>query len=163
MKIPICQRVFQYFCHFFIFSGPYQTQCAANAVFCAFCAVWGGIFIPPEYRLSAPAPQLGRPVSATTAHPPASTANRKSKRFMPIRFFFCIYRRKRKSYQKENAERRFRALRSATRTPRPRPRKPLKRLERNFNWWRKLLRCVQKNLLLARRFFKTLFSAQKRA
>ena len=31
-----------------------------------------------------------------------------------IRFFFCIYRRKRKSYQKENAEIRFRALRSTT-------------------------------------------------
>ena len=49
-----------------------------------------------------------------------------------IRFFFCICRRKRKSYKKENAERRFRALRSATRTPRPRPRKPLKRLDLNF-------------------------------
>ena len=49
-----------------------------------------------------------------------------------IRFFFCICRRKRKSYEKENAERRFRALRSATRTPRPRPRKPLKRLDLNF-------------------------------
>ena len=32
-----------------------------------------------------------------------------------IRFFFCIYRRKRKSYEKENAGMRFRALRSTTR------------------------------------------------
>ena len=31
-----------------------------------------------------------------------------------FRFFFCTCRRKRKSYQKENAEIRFRALRSAT-------------------------------------------------
>ena len=44
-----------------------------------------------------------------------SIANGQNKRFMPIRFFFCIYRRKRKSYQKENAGRRFRTLRSATR------------------------------------------------
>ncbi len=40
------------------------------------------------------------------------------KDFCPIRFFFCKIRRKRKSYQKENAERRFRALRSATRATR---------------------------------------------
>ena len=32
----------------------------------------------------------------------------------PTRFFFCYCRRKRKSYQKENAGMRFRALRSAT-------------------------------------------------
>ena len=44
-----------------------------------------------------------------------SIANRQSKNQSHIRFFFCIYRRKRKSYQKENAGRRFRTLRSATR------------------------------------------------
>ena len=48
-----------------------------------------------------------------------SPLNSQNKRFMPIRFFFCIYRRKRKSYQKENAEIRFRALRSATRATCP--------------------------------------------
>ena len=40
-----------------------------------------------------------------------SIANRQNKRFMPIRFFFCIYRRKRKSYQKE--KRRYELSRSA--------------------------------------------------
>ena len=35
-----------------------------------------------------------------------------------IRFFFCIYRRKRKSYKKENAGMKFRALRSTTKAPR---------------------------------------------
>ena len=49
-----------------------------------------------------------------------------------IRFFFCIYRRKRKSYQKENAKMRFRTLRSAT-ADTGGSCKPLKRLERNFN------------------------------
>ena len=49
-----------------------------------------------------------------------------------IRFFFCIYRRKRKSYQKENAGMRFRALRSTT-ADTGGSCKPLKRLERNFN------------------------------
>ncbi len=33
-----------------------------------------------------------------------SIANRQSKRFVPTRFFFCTCRRKRKSYQKENAD-----------------------------------------------------------
>ena len=80
MKIPICQRVFQYFCHFFIFSGTYRKQCGANAVFCAFCAVWGGIFIPPEYRLSAPAPKIGCPVSATTANRASSIADRQNRK-----------------------------------------------------------------------------------
>ena len=80
MKIPICQRVFQYFCHFFIFSGTYQKQCGANAVFCAFCAVWGWIFIPPEYRLSAPAPKIGCPVSATTANRASSIADRQNRK-----------------------------------------------------------------------------------
>ena len=40
------------------------------------------------------------------------------RRRLPIRFFFCHRRRKRKSYQKENAEQKFRALRSATKAPR---------------------------------------------
>ena len=40
------------------------------------------------------------------------------RRRLPIRFFFCHRRRKRKSYQKENAVKRFRALRSATKAPR---------------------------------------------
>jgi len=43
-----------------------------------------------------------------------STVNSQSKRLNPTRFFFCTCRRKRKSYQKENADKRFRALRSAT-------------------------------------------------
>ena len=80
MKIPICQRVFQYFCHFFIFSGTYRKQCGANAVFCAFCAVWGWIFIPPEYRLSAPAPKIGCPVLATTANRASSIADRQNRK-----------------------------------------------------------------------------------
>ena len=49
-----------------------------------------------------------------------------------IRFFFCKIRRKRKSYQKENAEISFRALRSAT-VAADGSRKPLKRLDLNFN------------------------------
>ena len=49
-----------------------------------------------------------------------------------IRFFFCYRRRKRKSYQKENAGMRFRALRSAT-VAADGSRKPLKRLDLNFN------------------------------
>ena len=59
------------------------------------------------------------------------------KDFCPIRFFFCKIRRKRKSYQKENAEISFRALRSATDAT-VGSCKPLKRLERNFNGGRKL-------------------------
>jgi len=43
-----------------------------------------------------------------------SIVNRQKKNQISIRFFFCTCRRKRKSYQKENAEIRFRALRSAT-------------------------------------------------
>ena len=39
--------------------------------------------------------------SPTSKNP--STAKTKIKDICPIRFFFCIYRRKRKSYQKENA------------------------------------------------------------
>ena len=62
----------------------------------------------------------GRTMFAPTTQS-QSPLNSQNKRFMPIRFFFCICRRKRKSYQKENAEIRFRALRSTTRTPRPRP------------------------------------------
>ena len=46
------------------------------------------------------------PVSATPTHMLRICVN--------SRFFFCIFRRKRKSYQKENAGMRFRALRSAT-------------------------------------------------
>ena len=38
----------------------------------------------------------------------------KRKNICPFRFFFCRSERKRKSYQKENADARFRALRSAT-------------------------------------------------
>ena len=47
-------------------------------------------------------------------------ANRSIPRWrrLSIRFFFCKIRRKRKSYQKENAEISFRALRSATRATR---------------------------------------------
>ena len=48
-----------------------------------------------------------------------SPLNSQNKRYMPFRFFFCKIRRKRKSYQKENAERRFRTLRSATRATCP--------------------------------------------
>ena len=50
-----------------------------------------------------------------------------------IRFFFCICRRKRKSYQKENAEIRFRALRSATTAVGGRHRL-LKKAGENFNY-----------------------------
>ncbi len=46
------------------------------------------------------------PVSATPTHMLRICVN--------SRFFFCRSRRKRKSYQKENAGMRFRALRSAT-------------------------------------------------
>ena len=55
------------------------------------------------------------------------------KDFCPIRFFFCIYRRKRKSYQKENAGLRFRALRSATRATRSWLRRLLKKAGENFS------------------------------
>ena len=55
----------------------------------------------------------GRTMFAPTTQS-QSPLNSQNKRFMPIRFFFCICRRKRKSYQKENAEIRFRALRSTT-------------------------------------------------
>ena len=50
------------------------------------------------------------PVSATPTHMLRICVN--------SRFFFCRSRRKRKSYQKENAEISFRALRSATRATR---------------------------------------------
>ena len=53
-----------------------------------------------------PAPKLEYPVSATPTHMLRICVN--------SRFFFCRSRRKRKSYQKENAGMRFRALRSAT-------------------------------------------------
>ena len=49
-----------------------------------------------------------------TPHPPLSRSPFSRWRRLSTRFFFCRSRRKRKSYQKENAERRFRALRSAT-------------------------------------------------
>ena len=60
-----------------------------------------------------------------------STDKRKIK--FSIRFFFCTCRRKRKSYQKENAEIRFRALRSATTAVGGRHRLPQKAGE-NFNY-----------------------------
>ena len=66
-----------------------------------------------------------------TPHPPLSRSPFSRWRRLFIRFFFCTCRRKRKSYQKENAERRFRALRSAT-ADTGGSCKPLKRLERNF-------------------------------
>ena len=50
-----------------------------------------------------------------------------------FRFFFCTCRRKRKSYQKENAEIRFHALRSATTAVGGRHRLPQKAGE-NFNY-----------------------------
>ena len=49
-----------------------------------------------------------------TPHPPLSRSPFSRWRRLSIRFFFCKIRRKRKSYQKENAEISFRALRSAT-------------------------------------------------
>ena len=77
---PDLSTSFSIFLPFFIFSGTYRKQCGANAVFCAFCAVWGGIFIPPEYRLSAPAPKIGCPVSATTANRASSIADRQNRK-----------------------------------------------------------------------------------
>ena len=56
----------------------------------------------------------------------------KQKIYAPSAFSFAYAGAKEKAIKKENAERRFRALRSATKTPRPRPRKPLKRLDLNF-------------------------------
>ena len=64
-----------------------------------------------------------------------------------IRFFFCICRRKRKSYQKENAEKKFRALRSAT-VAADGSRKPLKRLDLNFNRRAKTLLWVCENIVV---------------
>ena len=46
MKILICQRIFQYFCHFFIFSRTYAGQGAANVHF-------GGIY--PALQSKKPA------------------------------------------------------------------------------------------------------------
>ena len=80
MKIPICQRVFQYFCHFFIFSGTYPKQRGANAVFCAFWHDKGWIFIPSEYRLPTPALKIECAVSPTTTNQASSTAKRKKTR-----------------------------------------------------------------------------------
>ena len=54
----------------------------------------------------------GRTMFAPTMTPSAVNSQRKNQIF--IRFFFCKIRCKRKSYQKENAEISFRALRSAT-------------------------------------------------
>ena len=54
----------------------------------------------------------GRTMFAPTMTPSAVNSQRKNQ--ISIRFFFCRSRRKRKSYQKENAGMRFRALRSAT-------------------------------------------------
>ena len=65
MKIPICQRVFQYFCHFFIFSGTYPKQRGANAVFCAFWHDKGGIFIPSAHKHPALETKFQYPVLAT--------------------------------------------------------------------------------------------------
>ena len=53
------------------------------------------------------------PVSATPTAFACATRSIPRRRRLFIRFFFCTCRRKRKSYQKENAERKFRTLRSA--------------------------------------------------
>ena len=71
MKIPICQRVFQYFCHFFIFSGTYPKQRGANAVFCAFWHDKGGDIYPvstqtPRFRAQIPISRLGSPYKVKT-------------------------------------------------------------------------------------------------
>ena len=60
-----------------------------------------------------------------------------------IRFFFCYRRRKRKSYQKENAEKKFRALRSTTDAAVGSRRLPQKAGE-NFSGARKLSCCERK-------------------
>ena len=64
------------------------------------------------------------PVSATPTHMLRICVN--------SRFFFCRSRRKRKSYQKENAGMRFRALRSAT-VAADGSRRLLKKAGENFN------------------------------
>ena len=70
--------------------------------------------------------QWSTPVSATPTHMLRICVN--------SRFFFCHRRRKRKSYQKENAEIRFRTLRSATRATCPCPSRLLKKAGENFNY-----------------------------
>ena len=62
----------------------------------------------------------GRTMFAPIMTPSAVNSQRENQ--ISIRFFFCHRRRKRKSYKKENAEIRFRALRSATKAPRLPPR-----------------------------------------
>jgi len=64
------------------------------------------------------------PVSATPTHMLRICVN--------SRFFFCRSKRKRKSYQKENAGMRFRALRSAT-VAADGSRRLLKKAGENFN------------------------------
>ena len=56
----------------------------------------------------------------------------KQKIYAPSAFSFAYAGAKEKAIKKKTPKQRFRALRSATRTPRPRPRKPLKRLDLNF-------------------------------
>ena len=68
-----------------------------------------------------------------------SIVNRQKKNQISIRFFFCTCRRKRKSYQKENAEIRFRALRSATTAVGGRHRLPQKAGENFIEGGRKLI------------------------
>ncbi len=86
-------------------------QREGNALFDDFCRAFGHSKAREEKSFFMFL--CGRTMFAPTTQS-QSPLNSQNKRFMPIRFFFCICRRKRKSYQKENAEIRFRALRSTT-------------------------------------------------
>ena len=97
MKILICQRIFQYFCHFFIFSRTYAGQGAANVHF-------GGIY---------PALQSKKTGSAQEKPPFSARLCRKSPALFSYHLPYCRYAFSAlfscdvKEHQKENSAKKF--------------------------------------------------------